>query len=139
MFLSFLNGHLHLKNISIKVFLDLLFRNKSIRIYQVSPKDVKCYLPDSFVFWPIIPDKKLGSWDNKIPARSIFNIAVLVLSGKIKRNLKKIKTPILISQGSLDRFLGSSFKSIDRMFNNNKNVNAEIYRYKGEHISALPH
>ena len=120
------------------IFLDLLFRNKSIRIYQVSPKDVKCYLPDSFCFWPIIPDKKLGSWDNKIPARSIFNIAVLVLSGKIKRNLKNIKTPILISQGSLDRFLGSSFKSIDRMFNNNKNVNVEIYRYKGEHISALP-
>ena len=24
------------------------------------------------------------------------------------------------------------------MFNNNKNVNVEIYRYKGEHISALP-
>jgi len=120
------------------IFLDLLFKNKFIKIYQTSPKDVECYLPDSFCFWPIIPENKLGDWNNKIPARSIFNIAVLVLSGKIKRNLKRIKTPILISQGSLDRFLGSSYKSIDRIFNNNKNVNVEIYRYQGEHISALP-
>ena len=38
------------KNISIKVFLDLLFRNKSIRIFQVSPKDVNVTYQIVFVF-----------------------------------------------------------------------------------------
>ena len=120
------------------IFMDLIFRNVNIKIYQTSPNDYKCYLPDSFCFWPIIPNQRIGGWNNRVPARSILNAAILVLSGKLQRKLKNIKTPVLISQGSLDRFLGSSYKSINRLFENNKEVNVEIYKYEGEHISALP-
>ena len=120
------------------IFMDLIFRNVNIKIYQTSPRDYKCYLPDSFCFWPIIPEERIGGWNNRVPARSILNAAILVLSGKLQRKLKNIKTPILISQGSLDRFLGSSYKSINKLFENNKEVNVKIYKYEGEHISALP-
>lgn len=117
---------------------DLITRNNFIKAYQEHPREYTCYLPDSFCFWPVIPDEPLGGWGNRVSARSILNVIALILSGRVKRKLKDIKTPTLISQGSLDRFLGSSYEAIHALYQKYPNDAVQIYTYDGEHMSAIP-
>ena len=126
------------KFVLINAMKDLFVRNVFINAYQKHPRDSNCYLPDSFCFWAVIPDNPLGGWNNIVSARSILNVIGLIISGNVKKELKYIKTPTLISQGSLDRFLGSSYNAINKIYKDNPNASVTIYTYEGEHMSAIP-